>query len=96
MGHRRRRRPQKLKDDCERKLYFVDYAETLTISARTRQGLDKVMTATNRAAYTSAFKKLSTLKLTRVLQDAIVKQQPPRRHHTSQDALCPSGAAIRR
>ena len=68
---------KKLKDDCERKLYFVDYAETLTISARTRQGLDKVMTATNRA-YTSAFKKLSTPKLTRVLQDAIVKQQPPR------------------
>ena len=68
---------KKLKDDCERKLYFVDYAETLTISARTRQGLDKVMAAANRA-YTSAFKKLSTPKLTRALQDAIVKQQPPR------------------
>lgn len=68
---------KKLKDDCERKLYFVDYAETMTISAKTRQGLDKVMAAAYKA-YVAAFKKLSTPKLTRALQDAIVKQQPPR------------------
>ncbi len=68
---------KKLKDDCERKLYFVDYAETLTISARTKQGLDKVMAAANRAI-ASAFKKLPTPKLTRALQDAVMKQQPPR------------------
>jgi GTPase len=67
----------KLKDDCERKLYFVDYAETLTISARTKQGLDKVMGCVNRAI-ASAFKKMPTPQLTRALQDAIVKQQPPR------------------
>jgi GTPase len=68
---------KKLKDDCERKLYFVNYAETLTISARTKQGLDKVMVAANRAI-ASAFKKLSTPQLTRALQDAVTKQQPPR------------------
>lgn len=68
---------KRLKDDCERKLYFVDYAETLTISARTKQGLDKVMVAANRAI-ASAFKKLPTPQLTRALQDAVVKQQPPR------------------
>jgi GTPase len=68
---------KKLKDDCDRKLYFVDYAETLTISARTKQGLDKVMVAVNRA-HASAFKKMPTPKLTRALQDAVVKQQPPR------------------
>jgi GTPase len=68
---------KKLKEDCERKLYFVDYAETLTISARTKQGLDKVMQAANRA-HGSAFKKMPTPKLTRALQDATVKQQPPR------------------
>jgi GTPase len=68
---------RKLKDDCERKLYFVNYAETLTISARTKQGLDKVMVAANRAI-ASAFKKLPTPQLTRALQDAVVKQQPPR------------------
>jgi GTPase len=67
----------KLKDDCERKLYFVDYAETLTISARTKQGLDKVMGSVNRAI-ASAFKKMPTPQLTRALQDAVVKQQPPR------------------
>jgi len=66
-----------LNEDCERKLYFVDYAETLTISAKTKQGLDKVMAAAARA-HAAAFKKLPTPKLTRVLQDAIVKQQPPR------------------
>jgi GTPase len=68
---------KKLKDDCERKLYFVNYAETLTISARTKQGLDKVMVAANKAL-ASAFKKLPTPQLTRALQDAVVKQQPPR------------------
>jgi GTPase len=68
---------KKLKDDCDRKLYFLNYAETLTISARTKQGLDKVMTAANRAI-ASAFKKLPTPQLTRALQDAVVKQQPPR------------------
>jgi GTPase len=68
---------KRLKDDCERKLYFVDYAETLTISARTKQGLDKVMVAANRAI-ACAFMKLPTPKLTRVLQDATIKQQPPR------------------
>ncbi len=66
-----------LNEDCTRKLYFVDYAETLTISAKTKQGLDKVMAAAARA-HAAAFKKLPTPKLTRVLQDAIVKQQPPR------------------
>ena len=66
-----------LNEDCERKLYFVDYAETLVISAKTKQGLDKVMAAAAKA-HAAAFKKLPTPKLTRVLQDAIVKQQPPR------------------
>lgn len=66
-----------LNEDVERKLYFVDYAETLTISAKTKQGLDKVMAAAARA-HAAAFKKLPTPRLTRALQDAIVKQQPPR------------------
>ena len=66
-----------LNEDCDRKLYFVDYAETLTISAKTKQGLDKVMAAAARA-HAAAFKKLPTPRLTRALQDAIVKQQPPR------------------
>ncbi len=68
---------RKLNEDCTRKLYFLDYAETLTISAKTKQGLDKVMAAASRA-HAAAFKKLPTPKLTRVLQDAAVKQQPPR------------------
>jgi GTPase len=66
-----------INEDCTRKLYFVDYAETLVISAKSKQGLDKVMAAANRAN-ASAFKKLPTPKLTRALQDAAVKQQPPR------------------
>jgi len=68
---------KKVNEDCVRKLYFVDYAETLTISARTKLGLDKVMTAANKA-HAAAFRKLPTPKLTRALQEAIVKQQPPR------------------
>ncbi|MBS0314164.1 MAG: ribosome biogenesis GTPase Der [Proteobacteria bacterium] len=68
---------RKVRDECERKLYFVDYAETLTVSAKSRQGLDKLMAAAARAQR-SAFAKLSTPKLTRALQDAVSKQQPPR------------------
>ncbi len=66
-----------INEDCTRKLYYLDYAETLTISAKSKQGLDKVMAAANRA-HGAAFKKLPTPKLTRALQDAVVKQQPPR------------------
>ena len=63
--------------DVERKLYFVDYAETMVTAAKSNQGLDKVMAAAARA-HQAAFKKLPTPKLTRALQDAMVKQQPPR------------------
>ncbi len=66
-----------INDDVTRKLYFVDYAETVTTSATAKQGLDKIMTTANRA-HAAAFKKLPTPKLTRALQEAMVKQQPPR------------------
>ncbi len=66
-----------INDDVTRKLYFVDYAETVTTSATAKQGLDKIMTTANRA-HAAAFKKLPTPKLTRALQEALVKQQPPR------------------
>ncbi len=66
-----------INDDVTRKLYFVDYAETVTTSATAKQGLDKIMATANRA-HAAAFKKLPTPKLTRALQEAMVKQQPPR------------------
>ena len=66
-----------INDDVTRKLYFVDYAETVTTSATAKQGLDKIMATANRA-HAAAFKKMPTPKLTRALQEAMVKQQPPR------------------
>ena len=66
-----------INDDVTRKLYFVDYAETVTTSATAKQGLEKIMATANRA-HAAAFKKMPTPKLTRALHEAMVKQQPPR------------------
>ncbi len=66
-----------IKQEYERKLYFLDYAERVTLSARSRTGLDRLMQAV-RAAHEASFRKLSTPKLTRALHAAVEKQQPPR------------------
>ena len=77
-----RRRPQKLKDDCERKLYFVDYAETLTISAPDPAGARQGHDRDEPQPTLQRSRNCSTPKLTRALQDAIVKAAAAaRRHH---------------
>jgi GTP-binding protein len=61
----------------ERKLKFLDFARTHFISAKDGQGLDKLLASVN-SAYAAAMAKLPTPKLTRVLQDAVARQAPPR------------------
>jgi GTPase len=65
-----------VKSDLERKLQFLAFADFQTISARMGTGIDKLLAAVDRA-FAAAMAKLSTPRLTRALQAAIVQQQPP-------------------
>jgi GTP-binding protein len=64
------------KIDLERKLAFLDFAEFVPISALKGTGLKALFQAVD-GAYAAAMAKLSTPKLTRALQAAVEKQQPP-------------------
>ncbi len=63
--------------ECRRRLYFLDWAPMLTISALKNRALDKLMKAVDDAR-AAATRKLSTPKLTRMLHAAVLHQQPPR------------------
>lgn len=68
---------QVLARSIEQRLGFLRFAEVLRISALKRQGLGPLWKAIG-AAYNSAFRKLSTPKLTRTLYEAVEFQQPKR------------------
>ena len=68
---------EQVKRDMAWKLKFLDFAPIHTISAREGQGLAALMKAVD-AAYAAAMAKLPTPKLTRVLINAVTRQQPPR------------------
>ena len=61
----------------EQRLGFLKFAEMHRISALKRQGLSPLWKSID-AAYSSAFRKLSTPKLTRTLREAVEFQQPKR------------------
>ena len=62
--------------ELDRRLSFVDFAKTHFISARHGTGVGELFPLIN-AAYRSATQKMSTPRLTRILEDAIVQHQPP-------------------
>lgn len=64
--------------EFDRKLRFLSFAKVHHISALRGQGVNAVMRSVN-AAHAAAFTKLSTPKLTRVLQEAVEQQPPPRK-----------------
>ncbi|MGG4603366.1 ribosome biogenesis GTPase Der [Paenalcaligenes sp. Me131] len=64
--------------EFERKLHFLNFAKTHTMSALKGQGIRPVMKSV-REAHGAAFRRLSTPKLTRVLHAAVEQQQPPRK-----------------
>jgi GTP-binding protein len=66
-----------VKRELSRKLAFLDFAAQHTISAREGRGVAAVMQSVD-AAYTAAMAKLPTPRLTRTLQLAVQRQQPPR------------------
>jgi GTP-binding protein len=63
--------------DLERKLGFLTFAEQHTISAKQDKGIGPLIGAVDRA-YAAAMARLPTPKLTRALQAALERQEPPR------------------
>jgi GTP-binding protein len=63
--------------DIERKLAFLAFADQRHIAAREGHGVSGLLKAVD-AAYAAAMAKLSTPRLTRTLQLAVERQQPPR------------------
>ncbi|MDR0769908.1 MAG: ribosome biogenesis GTPase Der [Burkholderiales bacterium] len=66
-----------IKRDFDRKLGFLSFARHLHLSALNSQGLPTLMKAVA-AAFEAATRKLPTPRLTRLLQQAVERQQPPR------------------
>jgi GTP-binding protein len=74
VDHYRRAR---IEDDMARKLGFLSFARFHHISALRADGIGALLKSVN-AAYGAAMTKLSTPRLTRVLQAAVARQAPPR------------------
>jgi GTP-binding protein len=70
-----------IKNDIDRKLDFLGFAEMKFISALKGTGINHLMNAIDKA-YASATAKLSTPRLTRALQEAVEKQEPKRKGGT--------------
>jgi GTP-binding protein len=67
---------QYIKDELDRRLRFVDFADIHYISALHGTGVGHLYESVQRA-YKSATEKLSTNFLTRILEDAVKDHQPP-------------------
>jgi GTP-binding protein len=70
-----------VKNDIDRKLDFLGFAEMKFISALKGTGINHLMKSID-TAYAAATAKLSTPRLTRALQEAIEKQEPKRKGST--------------
>ena len=67
---------KKVRDDLERRLPFLDFAERITISALHGTGVGELLPASERA-YKAAMADLSTTQLTRELEAAVIEHPPP-------------------
>jgi len=66
----------RIREELERRLVFIQFAEIFFISALHGSGVGKLYQAID-LAYASATKKLSTNELTRILEKATQSHQPP-------------------
>ncbi|MFN7643346.1 MAG: ribosome biogenesis GTPase Der [Burkholderiales bacterium] len=71
-------RRERLQLEIDRKLGFLGFARTHYLTATEGKGVGALMRSVNEA-YAAATAKLSTPRLTRALQEAVERQQPPRR-----------------
>jgi len=67
---------ERVKEDIQRRLSFVQFAEIFYISALHGSGVGVLYKAINKA-YASATRNLSTSELTRMLDNAVQAHQPP-------------------
>jgi GTP-binding protein len=67
---------KKVRDDLERRLPFLDFAERITISALHGTAVGELLPAAERA-YKAAMADLSTTQLTRELEAAVMEHPPP-------------------
>ena len=67
---------KKVRDDLERRLPFLDFAERITISALHGTAVGELLPAAERA-YKAAMADLSTAELTRELEAAVMEHPPP-------------------
>lgn len=70
-------RRSQIKQDIERKLNFMGFARIHYISALKGEGVNGLIASVDKA-WAAAMTKLPTPQLTRALQDAVAKQEPPR------------------
>ncbi len=70
---------ERIKKDLDRRLPYLDFAETHFISALHGTGVGHLMASVN-IAYDSAMKQIPTPELTRALESAVVQHQPPMVH----------------
>ena len=70
-------RKERVKEDVARKLNFLGFARVHYVSALAGQGIGSLLGSVDKA-WSAAMVKLATPKITRVLLDAVQKQQPPR------------------
>jgi GTP-binding protein len=66
-----------IKRELDRKLGFLGFAAAHTISAREGTGIAPLLRSIDQA-YAAAVARLPTPRLTRTLQEAVARQQPPR------------------
>ena len=67
---------KKVRDDLERRLPFLDFAERITISALHGTAVGDLLPAVERA-YKAAMKNMSTTELTHELEAAVMAHSPP-------------------
>ena len=67
---------RRVREQLDRRLPFLDFAEQFTISAMHGTGVGDLLPAAQRA-YRAATRDLSTNDLTRVLEDAVAEHPPP-------------------
>jgi len=69
---------ERIKAEVAWKLSFLNFAESLQISAKEGKGLPQLMRSVD-AAYAAAMARMPTPKLTRAVAAAVEKQAPPKR-----------------
>jgi GTP-binding protein len=67
---------KKVRDDLERRLPFLEFAERITISALHGTAVGDLLPAVNRA-YNAAMRNISTTDLTNELEAAVIAHPPP-------------------